>query len=111
MPARAGAPTHRPSAERTPPEVVNLGYVINVIESAPERAAAVQSAWQLAGKLLVVAAQEREEVLRSLPPEERLAGLPPEQRLAGLTPEEIRRYLERLTAGRVAAPRKPRRKK
>jgi hypothetical protein len=46
--------------------------------------------------------QEREEVLRSLPPEERLAGL---------SAEQIRQYLELLTARRPAAPSKPRRKK
>jgi hypothetical protein len=54
---------------------------------------------------------EQEELLRSLPPERRLAGLPPEQRLAGLSAEQIQQYLERLTAGRPAAPHKPRRKK
>jgi hypothetical protein len=46
--------------------------------------------------------EEQEDVLKSLPPEVRLAGLPPEQ---------IRRYLDQLTAGRTAKPRKPRRKK
>ena len=46
-----------------------------------------------------------------LPPEQRMAGLPPEQRMAGLSPEQIRQHLDRLTAGRTAAPRKPRRKK
>ena len=76
--------------------------------------------------------EEREEVLQALPPEERMAGLPPEQRLAGLPPEErlagllpeqrlaglsaeqmeaVREYLDRLTAERPTAPRKPRRKK
>jgi hypothetical protein len=55
--------------------------------------------------------EEREEVLRSLPPEERLVGLRPEQRLAGLSPEQIQQYLDRLTAGRPAAPPKRRRKK
>jgi hypothetical protein len=55
--------------------------------------------------------KEREEVLEALPPEERLAGLPPEQRLAGLSAEQIRQYLDRLTTGRPAASRKPRRKK
>jgi hypothetical protein len=66
--------------------------------------------------------EEQEEVLRSLPPERRLAGLPPEERLAGLPPEQrlaglsaeqmeqVRQYLDRLTAGRPAAPRKPRKK-
>jgi hypothetical protein len=46
--------------------------------------------------------QEQQEVLQSLPLE---------KRLAGLSPEQIRQYLEQLTAGRPAAPRKPRRKK
>jgi hypothetical protein len=58
--------------------------------------------------------EEREEVLRSQPPEERLAGLPPEQRLAGLSAEQmeqVRQYLDRLPAGRPAAPRKLRRRK
>jgi hypothetical protein len=46
--------------------------------------------------------EEREEVLKSLPPEERLAGL---------SAEQVRQYLDRLTAGRPAAPRKPRQKR
>ena len=46
--------------------------------------------------------KEREEVLRALPPE---------KRLAGLSAEQIRQYLDRLTSGRPAATRKPRRKK
>ena len=45
--------------------------------------------------------EEREDVIKSLPPEERLAGL---------TEEQIRQYLNRLPAERPAAPRKPRRK-
>jgi hypothetical protein len=58
--------------------------------------------------------EKRKEVLQALPPEERkevLQALPPEERMAGLSPEQIRQYLDRLTAGRTAAPRKPRRKK
>jgi hypothetical protein len=55
--------------------------------------------------------QEQEEVLQALPPERHLAGLPPEQRLAGLSAGQIRQYLDQLTAGRHATPRKPRRKK
>jgi hypothetical protein len=53
--------------------------------------------------------KERADVIKSLPPEERLAGLPPEERLAGLTEEQIRQYLNRLSAERPAATRKPRR--
>jgi hypothetical protein len=58
--------------------------------------------------------EEREEVLQALPPEERLAGVSPEQRLAGLSAEQmeqLRQYLDRVGAGRAAAPRKSRRKK
>jgi hypothetical protein len=36
--------------------VVNLGFVLNVIEDTAERAA-LRNAWRLAGRLLVVAAQ------------------------------------------------------
>jgi hypothetical protein len=54
--------------------------------------------------------EEQAEVLQTLPPEKRLAGLSAEQRLAGLSEEQIRHYLERLSAARSAAPRKPRRK-
>jgi hypothetical protein len=53
----------------------------------------------------LLTSEEREEVLRSLPLEERLAGLAPEQL------EQIRQYLDQLTAGRPAKPRKSRRKK
>ena len=58
--------------------------------------------------------EERREVLQSLPAAERkevLRSLPPEERLAGLSAEQIRQYLDQLTAGRPARPRKPRRKK
>ena len=39
------------------PHVVNLGYVINVIESPGERAETLRSAWNLAEGLLVVSAR------------------------------------------------------
>jgi Mg/Co/Ni transporter MgtE len=58
--------------------------------------------------------EEQREAWQALPPEKRkevLQALPPEERMAGLSPEQIRQYLDRLTAGRTAAPRKPRRKK
>ena len=55
--------------------------------------------------------EEQQEVLQSLPAEQRLAGLPAEQRLAGLSAEQIRQYLDRLTGGRPAESRKPRRKR
>jgi Mg/Co/Ni transporter MgtE len=70
--------------------------------------------------------QEQREVLQALPPEklqevvqalspekqqEVLQALPPESLLACLSAEQIRQYLDQLTTGRPAQPRKPRRKK
>jgi hypothetical protein len=70
--------------------------------------------------------QEQREILRSMPSEKRrelmeswpledrrelMESLPLEDRLAGLSPEQIRQYLDKLTADRPAAQRKPRRKK
>lgn len=48
-------PAFRPRAERQPSDVVNIGYVVNVIEDQRERAAAIQRAWNLTKKVLVVA--------------------------------------------------------
>lgn len=50
-------PAHRPNAARSPADIVNLGYVVNVIENLRERAEALKTAWSLAGRLLVVSAQ------------------------------------------------------
>ena len=40
-------PTHRPQAERRPADVVNLGYVLNVIERPSERAETLRTAWDV----------------------------------------------------------------
>ncbi|WP_232065329.1 DNA phosphorothioation-associated putative methyltransferase [Mycobacterium shinjukuense] len=50
-------PTHRPTAQRRPAQIVNLGYVINVIERPSERADALRAAWDLTEGLLVVSAR------------------------------------------------------
>lgn len=50
-------PVHRPGARRVPADVVNLGYVLNVIEDLPERAKTLREAWDLARRVLVVAAR------------------------------------------------------
>jgi len=49
-------PAYRPDAPRAPADVVNLGYVINVIEDAAERAEALRRAWELSRSVLVVSA-------------------------------------------------------
>jgi DNA phosphorothioation-associated putative methyltransferase len=50
-------PVYRPTAERVRSDVVNLGYVINVIESTEERAASIREAWSLAEEVLIVSAR------------------------------------------------------
>lgn len=50
-------PVFRSEASKRPADVVNLGYVINVVEDQRERTVALRSAWELCQTLLVVAAQ------------------------------------------------------
>lgn len=50
-------PVHRTEAQRREADVVNLGYVVNVIESPSERAETLQKAWILAKGVLIVAAR------------------------------------------------------
>ncbi|RZM79135.1 DNA phosphorothioation-associated putative methyltransferase [Leptolyngbya iicbica] len=50
-------PYYRPDEAHISADVVNLGYVINVIEDTAERREALINAWSLAQKVLIVAAQ------------------------------------------------------
>lgn len=50
-------PSHRANGVRRPSEIVNLGYVVNVIESPEERSQALLDAWSFATRTLVVSAQ------------------------------------------------------
>lgn len=50
-------PAYRPDGDLRPSEVVNLGYVVNVIEDPQERIATLKAAWKLASRLLIVAAR------------------------------------------------------
>ena len=50
-------PVHEPDTDRQPADVVNLGYVVNVIEDREERAKTLRSAWTLATGVLIVSAR------------------------------------------------------
>ncbi|NJK35123.1 MAG: DNA phosphorothioation-associated putative methyltransferase [Oscillatoriales cyanobacterium SM2_2_1] len=50
-------PYYLPEPEKVPADVVNLGYVINVIEDPAERREALAEAWKLTQKVLIVSAQ------------------------------------------------------
>ena len=58
-------PMHAPAGVRREADVVNLGYVVNVIESAAERIGVLQRAWSLARRLLVVSARLTDETPQS----------------------------------------------
>jgi len=50
-------PHHRPDGKLEPSDVVNLGYVVNVIEDLDERATTLRKAWALARQVLVIGAR------------------------------------------------------
>ena len=58
---RGWDPVYRPDEEQVRADVVNLGYVINVIENPDERAATLRVAWSLTEKVLIVSARHRHE--------------------------------------------------
>ena len=55
--AQGWDPFYRPDTQKIPSDVVNLGYVLNVIEAEHERRTTLREAWSLTQKALVVAAQ------------------------------------------------------
>lgn len=57
IPAVGWDPAHFPAEQRIPSEVVNLGFVVNVIEDEAERAQVLCEAWSLSRRLLIVAAR------------------------------------------------------
>lgn len=54
-------PVHAPHGARHEADIVNLGYVVNVIEDPMERRDALRQAWSLARRVLVVSARLRTE--------------------------------------------------
>lgn len=54
-------PAFRPDAPKHAADVVNLGYVLNVIEDIDECASTLRQAWDLASDLLIVAALVKED--------------------------------------------------
>ena len=54
-------PAHRPDGPRRDADIVNLGYVVNVIESPEERAQTIRAAWNYARDVLIVSARLKSE--------------------------------------------------
>ncbi|MBU2925806.1 DNA phosphorothioation-associated putative methyltransferase [Colwellia sp. 1_MG-2023] len=47
-------PVHKPKSDKVNSDIVNLGFVLNVIEDINERTETLKNAWQLSNQLLVV---------------------------------------------------------
>ncbi len=58
-------PNYCPDEKCTPADVVNLGYVVNVIENPNERVSVLKQAWSLAQKVLIVSARLSTEARES----------------------------------------------
>jgi hypothetical protein len=56
-------PVHRPDGPKKPADVVNLGFVLNVIEDPVERVEALIDAYGLAKRLLIVSASDQEALI------------------------------------------------
>ena len=50
-------PIHRPNGERRRSPIVNLGYVVNVIEDIDERYETLRQAWALTENILIVSSR------------------------------------------------------
>jgi DNA phosphorothioation-associated putative methyltransferase len=57
IPVAGWDPFYSPQDEHPPSDVVNLGYVINVIENVTERAKVLQEAWSCTKRVLIVSAR------------------------------------------------------
>ena len=57
IPVSGWDPAFFPEEERAPADIVNVGYVVNVIEDPEERVVVLAAAWALTGKVLIVSAR------------------------------------------------------
>ena len=57
IPVSGWDPAFFPDEERSPADVVNLGYVVNVLDEPAERVVVLAAAWGLARKVLIVSAR------------------------------------------------------
>ena len=55
-------PTHKPKAKLKNADIVNLGFVVNVIENPKERIDAVKKAYDLTNKVLIVSSRLNFEI-------------------------------------------------
>ena len=97
-------PAFFPDEERKPADVVNLGYVVNVIEDPDERVVVLAAAWDLAQKVLIVAARldwEATDAAVDFQGDGIVTGKRTFQKF--YTQEELRQWIERVLGRRPVA--------
>ena len=97
-------PAFFPDEERTPADVVNLGYVVNVIEEADDRLVVLAAAWALARQVLVVSARldwEAADAAVDFQGDGIVTGRRTFQKF--FTQEELRAWIERVLGRRPVA--------
>ena len=97
-------PAFFPDEERTPADVVNLGYVVNVVEDPDDRLVVLAAAWQLARKLLIVSARldwEATDAAVDFQADGIVTGRRTFQKF--FTQEELRTWIERVLRRRPVA--------
>ena len=97
-------PAFFPDEERSPADVVNLGYVVNVVEDPDDRLVVLAAAWQLARKLLIVSARldwEATDAAVDFQGDGIVTGRRTFQKF--FTQEELRTWIERVLGRRPVA--------
>ena len=97
-------PAFFPDEERTPADVVNLGYVVNVVEDPDDRMVVLAAAWELARRVLVVSARldwEAADAAVDFQADGIVTGRRTFQKF--FTQEELRTWIERVLRRRPVA--------
>ena len=97
-------PAFFPDEARSPADVVNLGYVVNVIEDPAERVVVLAAAWELARTLLVVSARldwESTDAAVDFHGDGVVTGIRTFQKF--FTQEELRQWIEQTLGRRAVA--------
>ena len=104
IPVSGWDPAFFPDEERTAADVVNLGYVVNVIEEPDERVVVLAAAWDLARKVLIVSARldwEAADAAVDFQSDGIVTGKRTFQKF--FTQEELRQWIERVLNRRPVA--------
>ena len=107
IPVSGWDPAFFPDEERSPADVVNLGYIVNVIEDPAERVVVLAAAWELTRKVLIVSARldwEATDAAVNFQGDGIVTGKRTFQKF--FTQEELRQWIEQVLERRpvVAAP-------